>query len=73
MSEVFKAKLRRIGNSTGIIIPNEILTDLGYEQGDSVQVVIPSMDIKKRNKRILKMAGKYKGKTAFKREKEDRF
>lgn len=73
MSEVFEAKLRKIGNSLGVIIPKEIIEDLHFHQGDSINVCIPSSDIKTRNEKIKKLAGKYKNTSKFKREKVDRF
>jgi putative addiction module antidote len=33
-----KLELKRIGNSTGLILPKELLARLGLEQGDSVTV-----------------------------------
>jgi putative addiction module antidote len=33
-----KLELKRIGNSTGLILPKELLVRLGLEQGDSVFV-----------------------------------
>ena len=33
-----KLELKRIGNSTGLILPKELLARLGIEQGDSVFV-----------------------------------
>jgi putative addiction module antidote len=33
-----KLELKRIGNSTGLILPKELLIRLGLEQGDSVVV-----------------------------------
>ena len=33
-----KLELKKIGNSTGIILPKELLARLGLEQGDSVTV-----------------------------------
>jgi len=33
-----KLELKRIGNSTGLILPKELLARLGLEQGDSVFV-----------------------------------
>ena len=33
-----KLELKRIGNSTGLILPKELLARLGLEQGDSVIV-----------------------------------
>ena len=73
MSELFEAKIRKIGNSLGVIIPAEILKDLHIDQGDSVSVCIPQIDIQTRNKRLRQIAGIDHGKPGFKREKEDRF
>lgn len=69
MSSTFEAKLRRIGNSLGIIIPSEILDELGYGQGDNVKVMIPL----KRKERLLALAGMDEGKPRFRRDKRDRF
>ncbi len=69
MSSTFEAKLRRIGNSLGIIIPSEVLDELGYGQGDNVRVMIPL----KRRERLLALAGMYVGKPRFKRDKRERF
>ena len=33
-----KLELKKIGNSTGLILPKELLARLGLEQGDSVTV-----------------------------------
>ena len=33
-----KLELKRIGNSTGLILPKELLARMGLEQGDSVFV-----------------------------------
>ena len=40
MAEVFEAKLRKIGNSLGVIIPSEIIDELGYHKGDVVHIDI---------------------------------
>ena len=73
MAEVFEAKLRRIGNSLGIIIPNEIIQAGGYDDGDTINVAIPYSNLAERNKLLLAIAGKYKGKEPFVRDKEDRY
>ncbi len=73
MTEVFEAKLRKIGNSLGVIIPSEIIDELGYHNGDVVQIAIPPANGGKRNEQILKMAGIYKRKSPFKRDKGDRY
>lgn len=33
-----KLQIKKIGNSTGVILPKELLTKLGLEQGDTVYV-----------------------------------
>ena len=73
MAEVFEAKLRKIGNSLGIIIPKEIIMTAGYSEGDTIKVSIISTNLAERNKLMLSIAGKYKGKEPFVREKEDRY
>lgn len=73
MTEVFEAKLRKIGNSLGVIIPSEIIEELGYHKGDIVHVAIPPANGDKRNEQILKIAGIYHKKSPFKRDKGDRF
>jgi antitoxin component of MazEF toxin-antitoxin module len=73
MTELFKAKLRRVGNSTGIIIPNDILSKLGYSHGDVIHLAIPPTGIKNRNTRLLRLAGIDRDKPKFKRDKRDRY
>ena len=73
MTEVFEAKLRKIGNSLGVIIPSEIIDELGYHNGDVVHIAIPPANGDKRNEQILNMAGIYKKKSPFKRDEGDRY
>jgi antitoxin component of MazEF toxin-antitoxin module len=73
MSEVFEAKLRKIGNSLGIIVPAHIIKGLNFHKGDVVHVVIPPSKNIKRNKLLAKLAGIDENKISFKREKEDRY
>ena len=51
MTEPFPVKLRRIGTSVGILIPNEQLNATGSDVGDEVEVVLlkhrKEKDIKK--------------------------
>lgn len=72
MSEVFEAKIRKIGNALGIIIPKKVLEKLNAEEGDITPVVIPSGK-KKRLDALAEIAGKYKSAKPFKREYEDRY
>ena len=73
MAEIFQAKLRNVGNSLGIIIPNEILSQLGYSKGDMVHITIPALKMKSRNKLLKDIAGSDYGKKGFERDKRDRF
>ena len=73
MCEVFEAKLRRIGNSLGVIIPAKIIEELHFRQGEIIHLAIPPTDNGKRNELILNIAGIDLKKPPFKREKKDRF
>ena len=73
MAEVFEAKLRRIGNSLGIIVPSHIIEGLNFHKGDIVHIVIPPSESIKRKRLLISLAGIDKNKTPFKREKKDRY
>lgn len=72
MTQVFKAKLRKIGNSLGIIIPSEIIEERGFHEGVTVNVAIPPPD-ERRNKVLMELAGIDKKKPPFVRDKRDRY
>ena len=40
MSELFKAKVRQMGSSAGVLIPQEALIDAGVGVGDEVEIAI---------------------------------
>lgn len=73
MAEIFETKIRKIGNSLGVIIPSDLIEELGYHNGDTVKVAIPPSGLKKRNDLLKQLAGQFKGKSPFVRENEDRF
>ncbi len=73
MAEIFKAKLRKVGNSIGIIIPNDILQDIGGNNGDIIHVAIPTSGLETRNSQLLALAGIDSRKPGFKRDKKDRY
>lgn len=73
MVEVFEARLRKIGNSLGILVPSHIIEILGFQKGDIIQVAIPPSETLKRNELLLELTGVDKKKASFKREKEDRY
>jgi antitoxin component of MazEF toxin-antitoxin module len=73
MVEVFEARLRKIGNSLGILVPSKIIEGLGFHKGDVIHVAIPPAGTIKRNEILLELTGIDKKKSSFKREKEDRY
>ena len=73
MVEVFEARLRKIGNSLGILVPSNIIEGLGFHKGDVIHVVIPPSETIKRKELLFELTGVDKKKTSFKREKEDRY
>ncbi len=73
MTEVFEAKLRRIGNSLGVIIPSDIIEGLGFHRGDVIHIAIPPSNNVTRNELLRQLAGIDKDTTKFKRDKEDRY
>ena len=73
MVEVFEARLRKIGNSLGILVPSQIIEGLGFRKGDVIHVVIPPCETAKRNELLLELTGTDKKKSRFTREKKDRY
>ena len=73
MSQVFKAKVRKIGNSYGVLIPVEIIEELHVDKGDELTISVATSDLEERNRILMEIAGIYEGKKPFKREKEDRY
>jgi antitoxin component of MazEF toxin-antitoxin module len=73
MTTLFEAKLRRVGNSMGFIIPGEVVKKNGYREGDTIKVALLKHSLEERNRFILSIAGKLKGYPPFERDKEDRF
>lgn len=73
MAEVFEAKLRRVGNSFGVIIPREMIQEAGYDIGDTIPLTIPKKDFEERNRKLRSIIGMHKGLPGFEREKEDRY
>ena len=69
MSDVLKAKLRKIGSSVGILIPQERLAALDVGVGDEVEIAL----LKHRNEKdIEKMFGVAKQAKSFIRDKTSR-
>ncbi len=55
---MIKGKLKRWGNSFGIIIPKEIVDSEGFEEGREIEFIV----IKDSKKRFDEMFGSLKGK-----------
>ena len=67
MTELFKAKIRQIGTSAGIIIPLEKLNEAGANVGDEISIAILP------KKKDFSGFGMFKGeKFKFKRDKKVR-
>ncbi len=68
MSELFIAKVRKVGSSLGILIPKELADLIKIKEGEEVEIGI----LKKRKiEQIEKMFGIAEGAKSFKREKTD--
>ncbi len=69
MTDLVKAKLRRIGSSVGILIPKEKLESLHVDVGDEIEIAV----LKQRDEKELeKMFGIAKGAGSFIRDKTAR-
>ena len=69
MVELFKAKVRKVGDSFGVLIPMEIITKEKIKEGEEIEVSL----LKKKNlDTLLKLFGSAKGAGPFEREREDR-
>jgi antitoxin component of MazEF toxin-antitoxin module len=76
MSRVFQGKVRRVGNSLAVIVPKEILENIGAGEGDSVKLSIVSernQSKKKEKKDVFEsLAGVYSHSKPFTRDRTDR-
>jgi antitoxin component of MazEF toxin-antitoxin module len=71
MAQVFEGKVRRLGNSMAVIIPNEVLLEAGVREGDLIQLAIP-IPVSRRKRIWKKFAGIDEGAAPFMREESDR-
>jgi antitoxin component of MazEF toxin-antitoxin module len=71
MPNFFEGKVRRFGNSMAVIIPKEILEEMGLYDGDTLKLSVP-ISKQKRMETIKKMAGISIVSKPFKRDKRDR-
>lgn len=70
MAEMFKAKVRKVGDSLGFLIPKEVATKESIKEGEEVDVSV----LKRRKLEALlkKLRGSAKGAGSFERDREDR-
>ena len=69
MSELFKAKVRRVGTSIGVLIPKGIAEQEKIKIGQEIQLSI----LKQRKlEEVLKLIGTAKGAKPFERDRTDR-
>ena len=69
MPELFKAKVRRVGTSLGVLIPKEFAKKEKIKEGEEVEVGL----LKERKlEEVLKLIGTAKGVKPFERDRTDR-
>ncbi len=69
MAELFKAKVRRVGSSLGVLIPKEIADAEKIKEGEEIEV---SLLKQRRLEEVMKAFGIAKGAKPFKRDRTDR-
>ena len=72
MSRVFTGKVRRVGNSMAVIIPKELLEELGAGEGDPIKLSL-AIPTSARDRVLEGIAGLNRKAQPFSREKRDRF
>jgi antitoxin component of MazEF toxin-antitoxin module len=71
MPEAFKAKVRNVGTSLGILIPKSVIDKEKIRSGEKVEITLLKSN-GKNIEEILKLFGSAKGASSFKRENKDR-
>ena len=69
MSELFTVKVRKVGTSLGVLIPKEVIEEIGITEGENVEVGLLK---KRRLADVMKLFGTAKGMKPFERDKTDR-
>jgi antitoxin component of MazEF toxin-antitoxin module len=68
MSEIFKAKVREVGTSLGVLIPKEVAKEMKIKKGQEIEISV----LKKNPEMIAKFFGIDKGAKPFERDHRDR-
>ena len=69
MSELFTAKVRRVGTSLGILIPKGVAEQEKIKEGQEIEV---SLLKRRKLEEVLKLIGTAKGTKPFERDRIDR-
>ena len=69
MSELFKAKVRKVGTSLGVLIPRGIAKQESIREGQEVEV---SLLKRRKLEEVWKLIGTAKGTKPFERDRTDR-
>ena len=69
MSELFKAKVRRVGTSLGVLIPKEITKQERIKEGQEIEI---SLLKRRKLEEVWKLIGTAKGTKPFERDRIDR-
>lgn len=73
MPETFKAKVRKVGTSLGILVPKEFVEREGIKEGEEVQVdLLKKRKLEEVEREIERMFGIAKGAKPFERDRTDR-
>jgi len=71
MPETFKAKVRSVGTSLGVLIPKDVTIREKINSGEEVEVTLLKTNAKN-IKELLRLFGSARGASSFKREHRDR-
>ena len=69
MSDLFKAKVRKVGTSLGVLIPKELIK---YEKIKEGQIIEVSLLKRRKLEEVWKLIGTAKGTKPFERDRIDR-
>lgn len=69
MTELFKAKVRKVGSSLGVLIPKEVANAEKIKEGEEIEV---SLLKRRKLAELLKLVGTAKGAQPFERDREER-
>lgn len=69
MSDLFKAKVRKVGTSLGVLIPKRVIEEEEIKEGQEVEL---SLLKRRKLEEVWKLIGTAKGTKPFERDRIDR-